>query len=77
MAIPKAKQDEISSVSRYFCARYKVGMMLEFYKEITVSAVDEKEAARIAEARIRARQTNLLKAGYSLGDIEPIEIEEV
>ena len=77
MAIPKAKKDELSSVSRYFCARYKVGMMLEFYKEITVSAVDAEEAARIAEARIRARQTNLYNSGYSLGDIEPILIEEI
>lgn len=77
MAIPKASKAELSSVSRYFCARYKVGMMLEFYKEIHVSAVDAEEAARIAEARIRARQTNLYNSGYSLGDIEPILVEEI
>jgi hypothetical protein len=52
-------------------------MMLEFYKEIHVSAVDAEEAARIAEARIRARQTNLYNSGYSLGDIEPILVEEI
>jgi len=77
MAIPKAQKDELSSVSRYFCARYRVGMMLEFYKEIHVSAVDAEEAARIAEARVRARQKNLFASGYSLGDIEIIETEEI
>ena len=77
MALPKAPKEALSTVSRYFCARYKVGMMLEFYKEIHVSAVDAEEAAKIAEARVRARQKNLFASGYSLGDIEIIETEEI
>ena len=73
MALPKAQKDELSRVSRYFCAKYKVGMMLEFYKEIEVLAADDEEAAQIAEARIRNRQKGFIASGYSLGDIEIIK----
>jgi len=51
-------------------------MTAEFYKELTVSAISPDEAKKLAEERVRARQTALLACGYSIGDIEIIGVEE-
>jgi|DEB0MinimDraft_10_1074344.scaffolds.fasta_scaffold08709_7 hypothetical protein len=77
MALPKAGKDGISETSRYHCNKYRVGMILEYYKELTIMAADEKEARHLAEVRVRSRQVRMLGAGYSLGDIEPILVEEI
>jgi len=77
MALPKAGKNGLSKASRYYCNQYKVGMILEYYKELTILAADEKEAKHLAEVRVRSRQVRMLGAGYSLGDIEPILVEEV
>jgi hypothetical protein len=58
------------------CATYKVSVVVEFYREMTVRAADSTEAMEIAEARIRARQSIMKKHGYSVGDIEVLEVEE-
>jgi hypothetical protein len=50
--------------------------VVEFYREMTVRAADSTEAMEIAEARIRARQSIMKKHGYSVGDIEVLEVEE-
>lgn len=55
---------------------YKVMMTAEFYKELTVSAISPDEAKRLAEERVRARQSAFLACGYSIGDIEIIGVEE-
>jgi len=57
-------------------ASYKVSMIVEYYKEMKVSAVSKEEAIALAEERVRARQKNLYAGGYSLGDIEILEAVE-
>jgi hypothetical protein len=51
-------------------------MIVEYYKEMRVSAVTKEEAMALAEERVRARQKNLHAGGYSLGDIEILEAVE-
>lgn len=65
-----------SSSPKYLCKPYKVMMTTEFYKELTVSAIDPDEAKKLAEERVRARQSAFLACGYSIGDIEVIGVEE-
>ena len=77
MPLPKTKKEGLSKASRYHCNQYRVGMMLEYYKELTILAADEKEAQQLAEVRVRSRQVKMLNAGYSLGDIEIIMTEEM
>jgi hypothetical protein len=66
-----------SQAPRYNRATYKVCMMVEFYKEMLISAACEKEARELAEARVRGRQSNMFQNGYSFGDIEILETEEL
>ena len=65
-----------SNSPKHLCALYKVMMTAEFYKELTVSAINPDEAKKLAEERVRARQGGLLARGYSIGDIEIIGVEE-
>lgn len=73
MALPKTIE---SQAPRYNRATYKVRIMAEFYKELLVSAADEKEAIELAELRVRSRQSNMIANGYSIGDVEIIEAVE-
>ena len=73
MPLPKTTT---SDAPKFMRASYKVSMIVEYYKEMKVSAVSKEEAVALAEERVRARQKNLLAGGYSLGDIEILEAVE-
>ena len=57
--------------------KFKVGMVVEFYREIDVVAIDEKEAAEIAEARQRYKHKVLADLGYIIGDVEILSTEKI
>jgi hypothetical protein len=73
MPLPKTT---VSDAPKFMRASYKVSMIVEYYKEMKVSAVSKEEAIALAEERVRARQKNLYAGGYSLGDIEILEAVE-
>ena len=73
MPLPKTT---VSDAPKFMRASYKVSMIVEYYKEMKVSAVSKEEAIVLAEERVRARQKNLYAGGYSLGDIEILEAVE-
>jgi hypothetical protein len=73
MALPKTTT---SDAPKFMRATFKVSMIVEYYKEMRVSAVTKEEAMALAEERVRARQKNLHAGGYSLGDIEILEAVE-
>jgi len=73
MPLPKTT---VSDAPKFMRASYKVSMIVEYYKEMKVSAVSKDEAIALAEERVRARQKNLHAGGYSLGDIEILEAVE-
>ena len=73
MPLPKTTT---SDAPKFMRASYKVSMIVEYYKEMKVSAVTKEEAMALAEERVRARQKNLHAGGYSLGDIEILEVVE-
>jgi hypothetical protein len=73
MPLPKTT---VSDAPKFMRASYKVSMIVEYYKEMKVSAVSKEEAMALAEERVRARQKNLYAGGYSLGDIEILEAVE-
>ena len=66
----------ISKSKKYLRESYTVAMYVDFYKEMRVRAESPEEAAQLAENRIRARQTSLYSSGYSLGDIEVLNVKE-
>ncbi len=66
----------ISKSNKYLRESYTVAMYVDFYKEMRVRAESPEEAAELAENRIRARQTSLYSSGYSLGDIEVLNVKE-
>ena len=71
-----AKSNTISKCNKYLRDNYTVAMYVDFYKEMRVRAESPEEAAQLAENRVRARQTSLYSSGYSLGDVEIINVEE-
>ena len=71
-----AKSNTISKCNKYLRDSYTVAMYVDFYKEMRVRAESPEEAAQLAENRVRARQTSLYSSGYSLGDVEIINVEE-
>ena len=73
MPLPKTST---SNAPKYMRATFKVSMIVEYYKEMRVSAVTKEEAMLLAEERVSARQKNLHAGGYSLGDIEILEAVE-
>lgn len=70
------KSNTISKCDKYLRDSYTVAMYVDFYKEMRVRAESPEEAAQLAENRVRARQTSLYSSGYSLGDVEIINVEE-
>jgi len=66
----------ISKCNKYLRESYTVAMYVDFYKEMRVRAESPEEAAELAENRIRARQTSLYSSGYSLGDVEVLDVKE-
>jgi|TARA_X000001316_G_C906791_1_gene23241 hypothetical protein len=65
-----------SKAPKYARNKYIVAMTVEFYKEMVVKAGSPEEAQQMAEMRVRARQKNLLAGGYSIGDVDMIEVKE-
>ena len=70
------ESNTISKSKKYLRESYTVAMYVDFYKEMRVRAESPEEAAELAENRIRARQTSLYSSGYSLGDIEVLNVKE-
>lgn len=66
----------VTSAPKFKRCSYTVAMSVEFYKEMLVSAETPEEAQELAEMRVRARQKNLHAGGYSLGDIEFLNVTE-
>lgn len=65
-----------SKASAYKRTKFKIGASIEYYKELSVSALDEQEAREMVEARIRDRQKAIQRFGYVIGDVEIITIEK-
>tara|TARA_R110000765_G_scaffold139268_1_gene239376 strand:+ start:470 stop:721 length:252 start_codon:yes stop_codon:yes gene_type:complete len=59
------------------CAEmYKVTVISEFTRVVNIRAIDEEEAAELAENRARSRIGGTLdRLGYSLGDVEIMSVE--
>ena len=70
------ESNTISKCNKYLRESYTGSMYVDFYKEMRVRAESPEEAAELAENRIRARQTSLYSSGYSLGDIEVLNVKE-
>jgi hypothetical protein len=58
-------------------APFRVGMIVEMYVERTIRALDAKQAAEIAINRQQAKTATLQRNGYTVGDIEIMNAEEV
>ena len=66
----------ISKTNKHLRDSYRVSMYVDFYKEMRVCAGSPEEAKELAEIRVRSRQTSLYSSGYSLGDVEIIDVKE-
>ena len=51
-------------------------MVVEFYKDQFVKAIDEEEAKERAENRLRRRTGLMNSLGFSIGDIEVVDAEQ-
>ena len=58
-------------------APFKVGMIVEMYVERTIRALDAKQAEEIAINRQQAKTATLKRNGYTVGDIEIMNSEEI
>ncbi len=70
------KSNTISKTNKHLRDSYRVSMYVDFYKEMRVCAGSPEEAKELAEIRVRSRQTSLYSSGYSLGDVEIIDVKE-
>jgi hypothetical protein len=55
---------------------YQVVMNMDFTKTTYVKAEDPDQARYLAEERERNHQKTLMKNGYSIGDVDVIQVEE-
>lgn len=55
---------------------YEVVMNMDFTKTTYVIAEDPEQARILAEERERNHQKTLIKSGYSIGDVDVIQVEE-
>lgn len=55
---------------------YEVVMNMDFTKTAYVRADSPEEARKIAEERERNHQKTLSKNGYSIGDVDILQVEE-
>ena len=51
-------------------------MAVEFFREVSIIAGSKEEAEVLAEKRLRRHQGSMIQKGYSIGDVEIIEIKE-
>ena len=70
------KLKTVSSGTKHKQRYYRVGVIVEFYKDQFVKAVDEEEAKELAENRLRRRTGLMNSLGFSIGDLEIIDTEE-
>ena len=61
---------------KYKAEWYEVTMIQEFTRTVNILALDEEEAAEIAENRARLSK-NIARLGYSIGDVEVINAKEL
>lgn len=73
----KETKNIVSKLPRHACGKFKIALIAEFYKELTISADNVEEAQQLAEERVRERHVAFLNCGYSIGDIEIISAEEL
>ena len=66
----------MSSGSKKNQGYYRVGLVVEFYKDQYVKAVNKEEAKELAENRLRRRTGLMNSLGFSIGDLEIIDVEE-
>ena len=69
------KLKTVSSGTKKNQRYYRVGLVVEFYKDQFVKAVDEEEAKELAENRLRRRTGLMNSLGFSIGDLEIIDVE--
>ena len=62
---------------RDIAVKFRVAMYVEMFREITVSAQTEEQAREFAENRVRLRNKVIENHGYTIGDIEFINVEEL
>ena len=55
---------------------YEVVMSMDFTKTTFIKADNPEEAKQLAEERERNHQKTLSKSGYSIGDVDVIQVEE-
>mgnify|MGYP001205471702 FL=1 len=71
--------EELRTKSRFpsgKLSRYRVGLVIEFYKDQFVKALDAEEAKELAENRLRRRRGLWERLGFSIGDIEIVDAEK-
>lgn len=73
----KETKNIITKCAFHNCAKFKIALIAEFYKELTIRADTAEEAKELAEARVRERHVIFSNCGYSIGDIEIISAEEL
>ena len=69
------KLKTVSSGTKKNQRYYRVGLVVEFYKDQFVKAVDPEEAKEFAENRLRRRTGLMISLGFSIGDLEIIDVE--
>ena len=70
------KLKTVSSGTKKKQKYYRVGLVVEFYKDQYVKAVNKEEAKELAENRLRRRTGLMNSLGFSIGDLEIIDVEE-
>ena len=70
---------KLKTVSQFPSAKltqYRVGLVVEFYRDQFVKAIDEEEAKELAENRLRSRTGLMNSLNFSIGDVEIVDVEQ-
>ena len=70
---------KLKTVSQFPSAKltqYRVGLVVEFYRDQFVKAIDEEEAKELAENRLRKRTGLMNSLNFSIGDVEVVDVEQ-
>ena len=70
---------KLKTVSQFPSAKlpqYRVGLVVEFYRDQFVKAIDEEEAKELAENRLRRRTGLMNSLNFSIGDVEIVDVEQ-
>ena len=71
-----AKLKTVSQFQSAKLTQYRVGLVVEFYRDQFVKAIDEEEAKEIAENRLRRRTGLMNSLNFSIGDVEIVDVEQ-